>query len=437
MSRHHHKDRLTLNEIHDLLDNIDQETVTVAINPPHEEPDANTDCDSDASDDEVTCNPDHLSLRILSAEVNSIANEEPLEENEDTNHDLESPSTSAEPPKKRKKRTRKYEWHQNKIRVMNTVPDYVQHQNNELTKLKEDCTKLFWTDEWIEELCEQSKLYASQKSLPSDHVTPEKLKVFITILVISGYNKLPSRRLYWSESPDVFNQLISESIRRDAFEQIMCCLHFADNMKMTDDKFYKVRPLIQHLNQVNKPKYSQEFYSIDEVMIPYYGRHSSKQFIKGKPIRFGFNVWAACTADGFLLHAEPYCGLYTNISDTGLGQGPNEVMEMVKKINLEAGQHVVFDNLFTSVPLLEKLGDQGIGATGTLREDRLSGAPVMAKKVMEKKTRGYMEEAFTGCISVVKWKDNKVVAVGSNKERKTPVNKTKRWCNREKKTCRN
>ncbi|KAK4302449.1 hypothetical protein Pmani_025471 [Petrolisthes manimaculis] len=388
MSRHHHKDRLTLNEIHDLLDDIDQETVRVAINPPHEEPDANTDCDSDASDDEVTCNPDHLPRRILSAEVNSIANEEPLEENEDTNHDLESPSTSAEPTKKH---------------------------------------------EWIEELCEQSKLYASQKSLPSDHVTPEKLKVFITVLVISGYNKLPSRRLYWSESPDVFNQRISESIRRDAFEQIMRCLHFADNMKMTDDKFHKVRPLIQHLNQVNKPKYSQEFYSIDEVIIPYYGRHSSKQFIKGKPIRFGFKVWAACTADGFLLHAEPYCGLYTNISDTGLGQGPNVVMEMVKKINLEAGQHVVFDNLFTSVPLLEKLGDQGIGATGTLREDRLSGAPVMAKKVMEKKTRGYLEEAFTGCISVVKWKDNKVVAVGSNKERKTPVNKTKRWCKREKK----
>ncbi|KAK3882653.1 hypothetical protein Pcinc_001907 [Petrolisthes cinctipes] len=205
MSRHHHKDRLTLNEIHDLLDDIDQETVTVAINPPHEEPDVNTDCDSDASDDEVTCNPDHLPRRILSAEVNSIANEEPLEENEDTNQDLESPSTSAEPPKKH----------------------YVQHPNNELTKLKEDiknpvdCIKLFWTDEWIEELCEQSKLYASQKSLPSDHVTPEKLKVFITVLVISGYNKLPSRRLYWSESPDVFNQLISESIRRDAFEQIM------------------------------------------------------------------------------------------------------------------------------------------------------------------------------------------------------------------------
>lgn len=65
-------------------------------------------------------------------------------------------------------------------------------------------------------------------------------------------------------------------------------------------------------------------------MILYYGKHSSKQFIKGKPIRFDFKVWAACTADGFLLHAEPYCGSYTNISDTGLGQGQNLEMEIVK-----------------------------------------------------------------------------------------------------------
>ncbi|KAK3889533.1 hypothetical protein Pcinc_006505 [Petrolisthes cinctipes] len=159
-----------------------------------------------------------------------------------------------------------------------------------------------------------------------------------------------------------------------------------------------VRPFFQHLNEVNQPKYSQEFYSTDEVMIPYYGKHGAKQIIRGKPICFGFKVWAACTANGFLLHAEPYYGSHTNVPDTGLGHGPNVVMELVKQINLHTGQHVVFDNLFTSVPLLKNLGDQGIGATGTMRVDRLSGAPVMAKKDMEKKTRGYMEEAFTGCI---------------------------------------
>ena len=29
---------------------------------------------------------------------------------------------------------------------------------------------------------------------------------------------------------------------------------------------------------------------MDEVMIPYYGRHSAKQYIRGKPIRYGFKV---------------------------------------------------------------------------------------------------------------------------------------------------
>ncbi|CAI6371246.1 unnamed protein product [Macrosiphum euphorbiae] len=32
----------------------------------------------------------------------------------------------------------------------------------------------------------------------------------------------------------------------------------------------------------------QQFHSIDESMVPYFGRHGCKQFIRGKPIRFGF-----------------------------------------------------------------------------------------------------------------------------------------------------
>ena len=38
--------------------------------------------------------------------------------------------------------------------------------------------------------------------------------------------------------------------------------------------------------------------SIDKSMIPYYGKHHAKQFIKGKPIRFGFKCWAICTSKG-------------------------------------------------------------------------------------------------------------------------------------------
>ena len=93
----------------------------------------------------------------------------------------------------------------------------------------------------------------------------------------------------------------------------------------------------------------------------------------------------------------------------------------------------MFNNIFKSLPLLENLGNRGIRGTGTLREDRLHGAPIMAKKDMEKKHHGYMEEVFTGGTSVVKWKDNKVVAVASNKVRMTPIQKAKRWSKHEKK----
>ena len=40
--------------------------------------------------------------------------------------------------------------------------------------------------------------------------------------------------------------------------------------------------------------------SIDESMMPYYGSHSCKMFIKGKPIRFGYMMWCVCESDGYL-----------------------------------------------------------------------------------------------------------------------------------------
>ncbi|XP_068240322.1 piggyBac transposable element-derived protein 3-like [Palaemon carinicauda] len=432
------KERLTLNEIYDLLDELDNEEVDISVNPPLEDPDADTDQDSDASDDEVTCNPDHLPRRILATDVAIDIARHVENDSEKTNDEEFLPSTSKEPAKKRQRKG--FEWHRNKMRVNNAVPDFVQQPNEEIDKLKEkvnnpvDCINLFWTEQWIEELCHQSTIYAEQKSLSKDHITPQNMKIFLSVLILSGYNKLPYRRMYWSETPDVFNNLVSESIRRDTFDKILRSLHFADNMKMTDDRFYKVRPLFQHLNSVSNLQFQQEFHSIDEIMIPYYGKHGAKQFIRGKPVRFGFKVWAACTSDGSLLYCEPYCGSDTKIPDIGLGQGPNVVVEMSNKNNLQAGQHAVFDNLFTSLPLLENLANRGIGGTGTLREDRLHGAPLMEKKEMEKKKyRGYMEEAFTGSTSVVKWKDNKVVSVASNKVRMLPVQKTGRWSKLEKK----
>ena len=285
----------------------------------------------------------------------------------------------------------------------------------------------YWTEEWIATLCEQSRNYAHQKGIPCTEINAENMKVFLAILILSGCNKVPNRKLCWSESPDTQNKLVINSMRRDTFEQIMRCLHFNDNMAMDGDRFFKVRPLFEHLNQANKDKEKEEFYSIDEIMVLYYGRHGDKQYIRGKPVRFRFKLWAICTSDGFLHHTEPYCGSHTKVTDIGFGLGGNVVLQMIENVNMQPVQHAVFDNFFGSVALLEELASKKIAATCTLREDRLSKAPLKTRKTLDKMERGTMDKAFTSCISVVKWKDNKVVSVASNKLRSEPLKKAKRW----------
>ena len=52
----------------------------------------------------------------------------------------------------------------------------------------------------------------------------------------------------------------------------------------------------------------------------------------------------------YLLHAEPYCRVDTDLQDTGFGQGADVVLGLIEKCEVKAGSTVSFDNLFTSLP---------------------------------------------------------------------------------------
>ena len=73
----------------------------------------------------------------------------------------------------------------------------------------------------------------------------------------------------------------------------MRVLHFADNnVNPTKDPYHKVRPLFDQLNK-ESPKYIKNVqnYSVDESMVPYFGHHHTKQFIRLKPIRYLFEIF--------------------------------------------------------------------------------------------------------------------------------------------------
>ena len=56
---------------------------------------------------------------------------------------------------------------------------------------------------------------------------------------------------------------------------------------------------------------------VDESMISYYGKHSAKQFIRVKPIRFGFNLWC--------LNTRPQI-------DSALGLGGSVVVDLLSEL---------------------------------------------------------------------------------------------------------
>lgn len=141
-------------------------------------------------------------------------------------------------------------------------------------------------------------------------------------------------------------------------------------------------------------------------------------------------IWAICLANGTGVWYEPYCGRDTSIEDRELGQGPNVVLDLIRKASLEAGCEVFMDNLFMTVPLLQELSSLGIAGTGTMRQNRLNKVPLPKKKEMEKKTvaRGTSMAVYQEDRAVVVWRDNKAVYMASNKYDAETKSSCKRFC---------
>ena len=79
-------------------------------------------------------------------------------------------------------------------------------------------------------------------------------------------------------------------------------------------------------------------------MVPYYGRHSCKQFSRGKPIRFGYKLWVLASSIGLPYHVEIYKGKSPNAKDIPLGE---RVVKTALEICDNLVNHIVFfDNFF-------------------------------------------------------------------------------------------
>lgn len=444
------RDGLTLEEALQMAYSDDLDVRNIYIEPP----DVNELTDEDSGEEDEGGLVDNLSRNQLKATAQleivqneSLEDDEPitLDKHEEMQEEFVAGNNREETVIAQAKKIDydEIEWIEGDLRMtMKKFPEADYENFKTFTPV--EMFELFFDDDMINFFMIETTRYAQFKNHPNPQITQEEMRCFLAILMLSGYNWMPGKKFFWNTDGDLGNQLVIEAMRRDRFLTIWKYFHLANNNNIDQrDKYYKLRPLIEKLQAKFLEHYVPEKeLNFDESMVKYFGRHSCKQFIKGKPIRFGYKVWCVNGKSGYLVNFMIYQGKDPKSNDNynavfGSSSAPfvtlmNEIPE--EKRNLRYS--LFCDNLFTSFHLLTHFKQMGYDVTGTIRENRIpKSCPIISKKAMKKKNRGEVASELDkqNGIILVRWVDNNVVTIASTSDGVSPMGSVKRYSKVEKK----
>ena len=105
------------------------------------------------------------------------------------------------------------------------------------------------------------------------------------------------------------------------------------------------------------------------------------------------------------------------------------VMDLLAELKKDNGYHLTFDNLFSSLCLVDKLTSLGIACTGKIRSNRVQDCPLPSVKDMQKEPCGAYNQAYDASngLVVVKWNNNNTVTVVSKQYLLSPLQTASRW----------
>ena len=277
-------------------------------------------------------------------------------------------------------------------------------------------------NELLEITVKEMNRYATQKGRNFETMEDE-MKAFLGINFIMSINKLPSLEDYWSTDKSIGNEKIQNVFTRTRFQSILQNLHFSNNNNYNKtDKLYKIRPVIEHLNKVFAESLSNSpFQSVDEHMCKFKGRSSMKQYLKNKPIKWGFKYWYRCDSEaGHVYQLEFYQGWKEKKE---LNLGSIVVLDLPQVLEYTYC-HVFFDNFFNSITLIQQLHDNGLYGLGIARFDTINILQMTKDKEMKRRDYQYK---FYNHIACIKWYDNKsVMLLGSHGRNKFYIDMQRR-----------
>lgn len=125
---------------------------------------------------------------------------------------------------------------------------------------------------------------------------------------------------------------------------------------------WKLRPLMDKLRaNFIKNFVPEQHLNFDESIVKYFGRHPSKLFIRGKPIRFGYKVWCLNAVSEYLVNFDVYQGNNprgNTFYENGFGKCVAPLINMIDDFSPDVSKlpfRFYFDNLFTGFNILHYL----------------------------------------------------------------------------------
>lgn len=296
----------------------------------------------------------------------------------------------------------------------------------------------FFSEDILQDIVWQSNLYAIQcdpnKPLK---LSTQELEQFLGIVVYMSLFGLPGTRMFWNEACRVSQ--VADTMTLNRWEAIKKALHFNNDEERQEenDRIYKIRPLVTHLNSKLMSIPMSENLAVDEQMVPFKGRNGLKQYLPSKPKKWGYKILVLAGSDGVPHNFEIYTGRVVQPPELAdIGASGNVVLRLAQPIPKQENYKLFFDNWFTSVPLVLTLAQQGIHCIGTVRCNRLPGVSLKSDAEMKRTGRGSFQQkmAMVGetTLHVVKWYDNRSVTILSDYTGAHPVTEVERWDRKKK-----
>ena len=145
------------------------------------------------------------------------------------------------------------------------------------------------------------------------------MKAFLGINYIISINKLPTIKSNWKCGQFIGNEgirnVMAISRLEDTFYKISIVQKTQKMTKVTN--WYKVRSLINHFNQsLTNSVSNDDSQSIGEHMVHSKVDSSMKQYVKNKPIKWGFKFWYRCANEtGYLSQFNLYLGKKESVKE--------------------------------------------------------------------------------------------------------------------------